>query len=94
MKQLFKAAVLIGALLGFGLSAPLQAASDGKKQAPAFATVRDRAQKLVGTVRVPVMPTSYVIGRDGVILAILTGYHGEGSDRALRAALDQALAHK
>lgn len=65
-----------------------------KKQTPAFATVRDRAQKLVATVRVPVMPTSYVIGRDGVILAVLTGYHGEGSDQNLRAALDQALSRQ
>jgi thiol-disulfide isomerase/thioredoxin len=63
-----------------------------KKHAPPFATVRDAGQKLVATVKVPTMPTSYVIGRDGRITAIHTGYHGEASDRALRAALDQALA--
>jgi thiol-disulfide isomerase/thioredoxin len=63
-----------------------------KKQAPAFPSVRDREQKLVGTVRVPVMPTTYVIGRDGVILAVLRGYHGTESDHALRTVLDQALS--
>lgn len=65
-----------------------------KKQAPAFATVRDREQKLVRAVDVPVMPTSYVIGRDGVILAVLRGYHGAESEQALRTAIDQALSTK
>lgn len=63
-----------------------------KKHTPPFATVRDAAQKLVATVKVPTMPTSYVIGRDGRISAIHTGYHGEESDQALRAALNTALA--
>jgi D-alanyl-D-alanine endopeptidase (penicillin-binding protein 7) len=60
MKQLFKAAVLIGALLGFGLSAPLQAASDGKKPAPAKKTAAGSksGEKFVATgARKPVAKT-------------------------------------
>jgi serine-type D-Ala-D-Ala endopeptidase (penicillin-binding protein 7) len=60
MKQIFKAAVLVGALLGLGLSAPLQAASDSKKQAPAkkSATGSKSGEKFVATgARKPVAKT-------------------------------------
>jgi D-alanyl-D-alanine endopeptidase (penicillin-binding protein 7) len=60
MKQIVKAAVLVGALLGLGLSAPLQAASDGKKPAPAkkSATGGKSADKFVATgARKPVAKT-------------------------------------
>ena len=62
-----------------------------KKFAPPFATVRDATHKLATAVQVPAMPTTYVVGRDGKVVAVLTGYHGESSDAALRAALEQAL---
>lgn len=63
-----------------------------KKQTPPFSIVRDQAQKLVTLVQVPVMPTTYVIGRDGRIRVILSGYHGKETDKALRTALNTALA--
>lgn len=62
-----------------------------KKYAPPFATVRDAVHKLAGAVKVPAMPTSVVIGRDGRVRAIFTGYHGEETEKSIRAALDQAL---
>ena len=65
-----------------------------QKQAPPFFIVRDAAQKLVSLVHVPTMPTTFVIGRDGRIRAILSGYHGSETDRALRAALNTTLAEK
>ncbi|HLP07614.1 MAG TPA: TlpA disulfide reductase family protein [Opitutaceae bacterium] len=63
-----------------------------KKYAPPFATVRDAAHKLAGAVKVPAMPTSIVVGRDGRVRAIFSGYHGEDTEKSIRAALDQALA--
>ncbi|HLP03707.1 MAG TPA: TlpA disulfide reductase family protein [Opitutaceae bacterium] len=63
-----------------------------KKYAPPFATVRDAAHKLAGAVKVPAMPTSVVVGRDGRVRAIFSGYHGEETEKSIRAALDQALA--
>lgn len=65
-----------------------------KKHAPPFATVRDREQKLIARVKAPAMPTSYIIGPDGRIRAILAGYHGDTTDQALRAVLNTALAEK
>jgi thiol-disulfide isomerase/thioredoxin len=65
-----------------------------KKQTPPFSVVRDAQQKLVALVQVPVMPTSFVVGRDGRIRAILAGYHGKETDKALRIALNTTLAEK
>ncbi|MEO6995477.1 MAG: TlpA disulfide reductase family protein [Lacunisphaera sp.] len=62
------------------------------KMRPAFSVVRDRAQQLVSLVQVPAMPTTYVIGRDGRIRAIITGYHGNATDSLLRSIVDQVLA--
>ncbi len=63
-----------------------------KKHAPPFAAVRDDEQKLVSAVRIPVMPVSSVIGCDGKIRAIRSGYHGAETDQALCAALNVTLA--
>ena len=62
-----------------------------KKLAPPFATLHDREQKLVKEVSVPTMPTSYVLGRDGRVRAVHTGYHGDASEKALRRDLEAAL---
>lgn len=63
-----------------------------KKQAPPFRVARDHGQKLVSLVKVPAMPTTYVIGRDGRIRAIVPGYHGKETDKALRTILNTTLA--
>ncbi|HEY8995863.1 MAG TPA: TlpA disulfide reductase family protein [Lacunisphaera sp.] len=62
-----------------------------KKHTPPFATVRDARQSYVEAVGVPAMPTSVVVGRDRKIRAVFSGYHGEKTGAALRAALDAAL---
>lgn len=64
-----------------------------KKFAPPFAIVRDATHTLARAVQPPAMPTTYVIGRDRRVMAVFTGYHGAESEKMLRAALDQALAH-
>ena len=48
-----------------------------RKLAPPFTTLHDREQKLAGLAALPAMPTSYLIGRDGRVRFIHTGFHGE-----------------
>jgi thiol-disulfide isomerase/thioredoxin len=63
-----------------------------KKMAPPFLTLHDVAQKLVRTVAVPAMPTTYLIGRDGKVRFIHAGYQGESTDKILRTQIDKLLA--
>jgi thiol-disulfide isomerase/thioredoxin len=65
-----------------------------KKQAPPFLTLHDAQQKLVRVVQVPTMPTTYVVGRDGKVRFRHEGYHGDATDKQLRAELDTLLAEK
>jgi thiol-disulfide isomerase/thioredoxin len=65
-----------------------------KRFAPAFPTVRDGAQKLVGEVQVPAMPTSYLIDRHGILRSVHTGYHGADTLRALREEIIRLLEEK
>lgn len=48
-----------------------------KKQPVSFAVVRDAQARLVAQVRVPTMPTSFVIDAKGVVRFVHTGFHGE-----------------
>ena len=65
-----------------------------KHFAPAFPTVRDGAQKLVAEVRVPAMPTSYLIDRKGVLRVVHSGFHGADTVRALREEIVRLLEEK
>lgn len=65
-----------------------------KKQTPPFPALHDAEQKLVRAVQVPAMPTTYLIGRDGLIRSIHAGYHGDATDKLLRTELDALLAEK
>ena len=63
-----------------------------KKRQPPFTTVRDAGQALVRIVQVPVMPTSYLIGRDGRVRFVHRGFHGADSEKELRHHIDAVLA--
>ncbi|MCU0791914.1 MAG: TlpA family protein disulfide reductase [Opitutaceae bacterium] len=63
-----------------------------KRHSPAFATVRDGAQKLVAEVRPPAMPTCYLLDRHGVLRLVHSGFHGEQDIRLLRAEIEKLLA--
>ncbi|MDB6164948.1 MAG: Redoxin domain protein [Lacunisphaera sp.] len=63
-----------------------------KKFAPPFATVRDRDRQLVTRVKVPAMPTCYVLGRDGRVRFVHEGFHGAATERTLRQEIDSLLA--
>ena len=58
---------------------------------PPFATVRDRGQLLVRSVDVPVMPTSYLLGRDGKVRYVHAGFRGDRTERDLRREIDVLL---
>ena len=62
-----------------------------RKLDPPFHTFRDRDRKIVQTVQVPAMPTSYLFGRDGRLRFIHTGYHGKSTEAALRDQLEALL---
>jgi thiol-disulfide isomerase/thioredoxin len=63
-----------------------------KKFHPAFATVRDKSQSLAREVKVPAMPTCYLVGRDGRVRFMHQGFHGADTDRELRRELEALLA--
>jgi thiol-disulfide isomerase/thioredoxin len=65
-----------------------------KKFAPDFATVRDGGQKLVSAMKVPGMPTCYLIDRKGVLRVIHSGFHGDASLRELREEITRLLEEK
>ena len=65
-----------------------------KKQSPPFATLHDREQKLVKQVVVPAMPTSYLLDRTGRVRFVHEGFHGDATDKQVRAEIDALIAEK
>jgi thiol-disulfide isomerase/thioredoxin len=65
-----------------------------KKFAPAFVTVRDGGQRMVSEVKVPSMPTSYLIDRHGNLRAIHSGFHGDATAKELRDEIVKLLEEK
>lgn len=65
-----------------------------KKLSPPFPTVLDRERRLVQSVRVPTMPSSYLIGRDGRVRFVHQGFHGVSTEAELRAQITSLLAEK
>ena len=47
-----------------------------KRMKPGFSIVRDSSQKVVADAGVETMPSSFLVGRDGVIRSVHSGYHG------------------
>lgn len=63
-----------------------------KRMNPTFPTVCDKDQQFVREVNIPVMPTCYLIGRDGRVRFVHHGFHGEATEREIRRELDALLA--
>jgi peroxiredoxin len=60
---------------------------------PSFTVLRDAKQKLAGQMKVPTMPTSYVVDRSGRIRFVHQGYHDD-TDQTLRKEIAQLLEEK
>jgi thiol-disulfide isomerase/thioredoxin len=73
---------------------PAPAQAFWKKMAAPFTGLHDRDQKLVKQVAVPAMPTSYLLGRDGRVRFVHSGFHGAASEKALRKDIEALLAEK
>ena len=65
-----------------------------KRQSPPFATLRDKTHQLVSRVKVPAMPTCYLLGRDGRVRFVHHGFHGADTELAIRRVIDSLLAEK
>jgi len=63
-----------------------------KKMKPPFPVVRDKNHQLVRQVEVPVMPTCYLVGRDGRVHSVHAGFHGGATERDLRREIERLLA--
>jgi thiol-disulfide isomerase/thioredoxin len=61
---------------------------------PSFATLLDTQHRLVATVQVPTMPTSYLIDRSGRVRFMHPGFHGESTERELRREITALLDEK
>jgi thiol-disulfide isomerase/thioredoxin len=59
---------------------------------PPFITVHDKNQRLVSQVKVPAMPTCYLIAPDGKVRFMHQGFHGADSEQELRKEIDALLA--
>ena len=62
-----------------------------KKMQPPFVVAHDHEQKLVNAVKVPTMPTSYLIGRDGRVRFVHRGFHGSTTEAELRRNIESML---
>lgn len=56
-----------------------------------FPTVRDRAQTFVRAVEVDAMPTSLLIDRQGRVVKVHSGYHGQKTVDELEAEISKLL---
>jgi len=61
---------------------------------PGFFTIRDTNQALVKQVNVPVMPTSYLLGKDRKVHFIHKGFHSSKTETELRKEITTLLAEK
>lgn len=64
------------------------------KFTPPFLVALDRNQKLVRTVQVPTMPTSYLIDREERVRYIHPGFHGSETEQVLRREIEALLSNK
>jgi len=73
---------------------PADYAAFVRRMAPPFFTALDPGQKLVREVRVPTMPTSFLVGRDGRVRYIHEGFHSGTTENELREEIEGLLAEK
>lgn len=62
-----------------------------ERAAPPFVSVRDSKHKLVATMGVPTMPTSFLIDRHGVVRFQHGGFHGDATVESYVAQIEQLL---
>jgi thiol-disulfide isomerase/thioredoxin len=79
-------------IVGVGVDEkPAAYAAFVKKLSPPFTTIFDQDQKIVQAVKVPAMPSSYLVGRDGRVRFVHQGFHGAETENELRAQIASLL---
>lgn len=63
-----------------------------KKMNPPFATLLDQDHQLARAVSVPAMPTCFLVGPDGRVRFVHTGFHDGVTERDLRREIEAVLA--
>lgn len=61
------------------------------RQKPSFATAHDAKQSLVGSAAIEVMPSSFLIDREGVVRYAHEGWHGDKSIESLNEQIQKLL---
>jgi len=80
-------------ILAVNVDETAAAMTDFLKSHPAsFAIVRDAGKKLVSTVNIASMPTSFVIGQDGKVVSVHKGFHGKESAKQYAEEIEKLLA--
>jgi thiol-disulfide isomerase/thioredoxin len=62
-----------------------------KKHPADFTIVRDAANKLVSTVKIPTMPTSFLLGRDGKVVSVHRGFKGDETRKKYAEEIEALL---
>ncbi|GAA5484570.1 TlpA disulfide reductase family protein [Haloferula sargassicola] len=79
-------------VVGVGVDREAEAANRFLAKVPhSFPVCFDFQQKMVAKVGPPGMPTAYLVGRNGKVIHILSGFHGRKSVAELEAAIEAAL---
>ncbi len=80
-------------ILAVNVDEKIAAMQDFLKDRPVkFTIVHDATKKLVGTANIASMPTSFLIGKDGKVVAIHKGFHGKDTAKEYVAEVEKLLA--
>jgi len=63
-----------------------------KKHPVTFTVVRDAKKKLVGTVNIKSMPSSFVLAPDGKVAAVHKGFHGQETRAQYTKEIEELIA--
>lgn len=80
-------------ILAVNVDEKVAAMEDFLKDHPVkFTILHDATKKLVSTANIASMPTSFVIGKDGKVVAIHRGFHGKESAKQYVEEIEKLLA--
>jgi len=80
-------------ILAVNVDETAAAMKDFLKEHPAtFAIVHDATKKLVGTANISSMPSSFVLGTDGKVVAVHKGFHGKDTVKEYETEIEKLLS--
>ena len=80
-------------ILAVNVDEKAEAMKDFLKEHPAsFTILHDATKKLVGTANISSMPTSFVLDKDGKVVAIHKGFHGKDTVKQYESEIEKLLS--